>query len=165
MSEQVPERFASTATGRGRGRVAVRIALAVAIVATAVVMFLHWPLAWLPAVLAAIIYGMDLLLLAIERRARGEPPLARMSDERREQVLRRAEGTIELKTALTIIGALAAIGAVLAAVVVDLRLLGIAALVIFAWLGLLGLPAWLAAVEEEAETEHERLTGEQRSIR
>lgn len=145
-------------------RTALRVALVIVIAATVTVMFWRLPLAWVPALIAAIVYGMDLLLEAIDRRARRAslPPTA---ETERDRAVHAAEERVGVRTALTIGVGLAAIAVVIAAAFLDWKLAGLGALAIFAWMALLGLPFWAAAVEEEIETEHDRLTGESRSIR
>ncbi|MBT8207233.1 MAG: hypothetical protein HKN07_09535 [Acidimicrobiia bacterium] len=142
----------------------LRVALILAVVITAIVMLVHWPIVWIPAMIAAIIYCVDHSIAAIDRRAQHESPLPPMSEEARRRATVAAEERVGVKTALAIGIGLAAIAAVIAAAFLDWKLVGVGALGIFAYLALLGLPFWVAAIEEEVETEHDQLTGESRSI-
>lgn len=142
-----------------RGR-AIVAALVVMIVFTAAAMGFWWDIAWVPAVLAAVLFVVILMLAELDRRVQHERPLKTGSEEKRERVVRTRTWAIGTKTTLVIVGGLLAIALVVASIFLEWRAVGIGALLLFAWMILIGLPVWLATVKDEEEIEHERLTGE-----
>jgi len=158
---------ASGGTGRlePRRRAGPRIALLALLAVLVWLLLAGHPLVWAPAVLAAIVFGTDLALAAIDRRVHRERRLAAVPSESRERKVLAAEERVGAKMVLTLAIGLAAIALVVASAFLAWRLVGIGALIVFAWMALLGLPVWAAAVEEEVDEERERLTGEERAIR
>jgi hypothetical protein len=147
-----------------RHRALLRITIGVSIAVAVVVILWRWPLAWTVVVLAAILFCMDVLIWLIDQRALREKRLPPMSGEVRDRIVHAAVERVALRTALVIAGGLASIAIVLALIAFGWPIIAIGALGIFAWLALLGFPFWLATIGEEAETEHDQLTGESRSI-
>lgn len=153
----------SSTTTTPSTRLPLRIALLLAILITIGLMVSSWSWAWVPAAIAGILFCMDAALVAIEHRAARSHSLpASMPAADRRRTVRTAEEGTGRRTAITIIIGLSAIAIVLSSIVFDWRFIAIGALGIFAWMSLLGLPFWVAAVEDEAERKHEALTGESR---
>jgi len=141
------------------GRVVVAgLVIAVMLAAVAIIWGLAW--AWVPAVLAAILFVVVIAMDRLDRRVRHEQPLPEMPEPRREQVTRTEAWTVGTETTFIILGGLAAIALVLASVFLEWPLVALGGLLVFAWCVLLGMPVWLAAVGDEEEVERERLAGE-----
>lgn len=153
---------ASTSTSRDlhRGRrIALQVGLVVAITTTAVMLALHWPLAWVPAVLVAIIVCVYFATSSIDWHTRRERPLPpKLPAESRDEVVADKRSTVSVKVILTVGAALGAVAIVLAASFFAQPLLGLGALVFLMLLIFFGLPVWVAAVQEEADVEQRRLT-------
>lgn len=147
---------------RGR-RIALQVGLVVAITTTAVMLALHWPLAWVPAVLVGIIVCVYFATTSIDWRARHEQPLPpQMPQDSREETIAEKRSTVSVKVILTVGAALGAVAIVLAASFLAQPLLGLGALVFLMLLIFFGLPVWVAAVQEEADVEQRRLTKDDR---
>jgi len=147
---------------RGR-RLTLQVGLVVAITTTAVMLALHWPLAWVPAILVAIIVCVYFATTSIDWRARHERPLPRqMRSESRDEAVADKRSAVSLKVVLTVGAALGAVAIVLAASIFAQPLLGLGALTFLMLLIFFGLPVWVAAVQEEADVEQRRLTNDDR---
>jgi hypothetical protein len=129
------------------------------LLATAVVMIWRWPWAWVPAVLAGIVFVVAARLVHLDQRIAAESPVAGPGPARRERRMRRAEWAVGTRATLLIVGGLAACALLVAAVALQWTAVGIGALLVFAWMVLLGLPVWLAAVEDDVADEHRQIAG------
>ncbi len=159
-------------------RLTLSALLIISLVATGVsVASFFVPGAVLSAIVAALFYGLLLVVRLVEERTlepRGPARLARAVEESalegaevspdisRELVVAERAG---VRTGLIILAPLAVLALVLAAVFVGWRIVGLGALAFFAIMVFMGAPVWLAAVEDEIDEEEERIGTDVRSIR
>ncbi len=133
--------------------------IVVLLLVTAGLMIWQWPWAWIPAVLAGIVFVVAARLVQLDQRIAAESPQRGGGPVERQRRIRRAEWAVGTRAALLIVGGLAACALLVAAVALQWRIVGIGALLVFAWMVLLGLPVWLAAVEDDVADEHRQLVG------
>ena len=143
-----------------RGGRAIVAALVVMVVFTAGAMAFWWDVAWVPAVLAAVLFIVVLILAELDRRVQHERQVEAESEEQRERIVATRTWAVGTKTTLVIVGGLLAISIVVASIFFQWKAVGIGALLLFAWMILIGMPVWLATVKDEKEIEREQLTGE-----
>jgi len=115
------------------------------LVATALALIWWWPQAWIPAALAVVVSGLYATLAAIDRQAHrprrgGASPGGRLAAQER----------VAFRMVAAIGVGLAAIAVVLAAALLDARMVAVGALLLFTLMVFLGWPFWAAAIAEEA---------------
>jgi hypothetical protein len=120
-----------------------------------------WPVAWAPAILAAIVYAMYVVMVVIDRRAHAGPadPVAAGDPAARELS---SERGIAWKTVVTILVGIAAIATVLAASLLDARTVAIGAMAIFGLAVFMGMPFLALTITEEIGAVRDEADGDRR---
>lgn len=120
--------------------------------ATAAAIAWWWPQAWMPASLLLIVYAMFTLLTAIDAGAHRRGGIARGG-------LLAAQERVALGTIGVVVAGLAAVSVVLAAAILESRLVAVGAFAVFILMLFIGLPFWAAAASEEAAAVREGREG------
>lgn len=140
---------------RLRGRHRLLWAILPLVAATAAAIAWWWPQAWMPASLLLIVYAMFSLLTAIDVWAHRSGGVVRGE-------LLAAQERVALGTIGVVVAGLAAISVVLAAAILEARLVAVGAFAVFILMVFIGLPFWAAAASEEAAAVRRRAAGEGR---
>ena len=121
---------------------ALAVALTIATVLALVFEFKYTP--HLIGTLGATLITLALLPFGIPQLSRADQMTSRPAQQQQQQ-------KVGMRTAARIFIAIALSAVTVAAIVFELRTIGIGALIVFLSLGLFGGPAWLAAVGDEEE--------------
>jgi archaellum biogenesis protein FlaJ (TadC family) len=123
---------------------ALAVALTIATVLALVFEFKYTP--HLIGTLGATLITLALLPFGIPQLSRADQMTSRPAQQQQQQ-----QQKVGMRTAARIFIAIALSAVTVAAIVFELRTIGIGALIVFLSLGLFGGPAWLAAVGDEEE--------------
>jgi hypothetical protein len=114
-----------------------------------------WEAAWAPATIALILVGLEIGMIAMDRRAHRARGAANGATRPADQQARFLPERIAAGGTLLLVASMASMAAVLAAWLLEERTAAIGAYVAFLLMLLLGLPFWLSAIAEEVDTARE----------